>query len=84
MNSEAHEYRVLIMNMRKIGREIDYVLNYINRYERYIINGLVVNDDKSFDKDLNALKDSLTYKRDKIYNSIIPALEAEMQAIMAA
>ena len=83
MNSEAHEYRVLIMNIRKIGREIDYILNYINRYQRYILNGLVVNDNKSFDRDLDSLKERLTYKRNKIFDYIIPSLEAEMQAIMA-
>ena len=83
MNSEAHEYRVLIMNMRRIGREIDYILNYINRYQRYILSGLVANDDKSFDRQLDSLKERLTYKRNRVYSSIIPALEAEMQAIMS-
>ena len=83
MNSEAHEYRMLIMNLRRIGREIDYTLNYINRYERYILSGFVVNDTYSFDKDLNELKERLTYKRDKIFNTIIPSLEQEMQALMS-
>ncbi len=83
MNSEAREYRVLIINLRRIGREIDYTLNYINRYERYIISGLVVNDDKSFDKELNDLKERLMYKRDRIFNTIIPSLEMELTAAMA-
>ena len=83
MNPEVREYRVCIMNLRRIGREIDYALNYITRYERYIVNGLVVNDDNSFDKDLDSLKEKLTYKRNKIYNSIIPSLEAEMEAAMS-
>ena len=84
MNSDAHEYRVLIMNLRRIGREIDYTLNYINRFERYIVSGIVANDNKSFDRNLNSLKETLTYKRDRIFNTIIPSLEEEMQAIMAA
>lgn len=83
MNSEAREYRVLIINLRRIGREIDYTLNYINRYERYIVSGLVVNDDKSFDKELNDLKERLMYKRDRIFNTIIPSLEMELTAAMA-
>ena len=80
MNSEAHDYAVLIMNLRTIGRKIDYALNYINRFERYILSGFVVNENISFDGDLENLKNSLTAKRDQIFNSIIPALEMEMQA----
>ena len=82
MNSEAHEYRVLIMNMRRIGREIDYALNYVSRYERYISSGFVANETVSFDRELNNLKENLTIKRDEVFNTIIPTLEAEMQAAM--
>ncbi len=84
MNSEVREYRILIMNLRRIGREIDYALNYFSRYERYILSGLVANDNVSFDKELEDLKERLTYKRDRIYNTIIPSLEMEMQAAAAA
>ena len=65
MNSEAREYRVLIIGLRRIGREIDYTLNYINRYERYILNGLVANDDCSFDKECTYI-----YSTEKMLNRL--------------
>ena len=82
MNAEVQQYRVLIMNLNRIGREIDIAINYISRFQRYILSGLVANDNKSFDKDLDGLKQALSSRRDRIYNSIIPTLRAEMQAAM--
>ncbi len=82
MNDEVRAYRTLILNMRKIGREIDYTMNYINRFERNILSGFVANENVSFDKRLDNLKQQLDAKKNQIYNSIIPTLEAEMQAAM--
>ena len=82
MNAEVQQYRILIMNLNRIGREIDVAINYISRYQRYIISGLLANDSKSFDQEVEPLKDALMSRRDRIYNSIIPALRVEMQEAM--
>lgn len=84
MKPEVREYYVLIMNMRRIGRKIDYILNYISRYERSIVSGFSINENVSFDHKLDNLKASLTSKRNQIYNSIIPTLESEMRAASAS
>lgn len=84
MNAKVYEYRTLINNLRRVSREIDVILNQINRYESLILSGLAVNDNISFDGELKDLKEKLTYKKNKIVNVIIPGLNTEMEMAMVA
>ena len=84
MKGEVKQYRTLITNLRTIRREISSTVTRIERFEKSILNGFVVNDEVSFNKELNNLKSILNSKIDSINNDIIPSLEAERDAILAS
>lgn len=78
---ERQVYFQLISDLRRAVRNIDVLLMNIQRYENYISVGLVINENITFNKDLNQMKETLNYKRNKIRNEFIPSLQMMMQQI---
>lgn len=70
----VEEYIELISQMRTLAYKMDYIINNINRYKMFISKGFIVNDNISFEKELENLKEVLTFKKNKIKNDIIPEL----------
>ncbi len=73
-------YINLINDLRQASRDMNILLINIKKYENYILRGLVINDNISFNNELTQLKETLSYKINKIRNEIIPALYAILRA----
>lgn len=71
---ERQSYIALINELQRAARDMNMLLNNIKRYEMSISRGLVVNDNVTFDNNLNSLKETLNYKINQIKNEIIPNL----------
>lgn len=79
-SADQQSYINLINDLRQASRDMNILLINIKKYENYILRGLVINDNISFNNELTQLKETLSYKINKIRNEIIPALYAILRA----